>query len=43
LSSGELGEIIGLGTGQSAKAVQQTIEVAENLTEETVAEFAEQG
>jgi RHS repeat-associated protein len=43
LTSGNLGKIIGWGTGQSAEAVEQTMAVTESLTEESVEEMAEQG
>lgn len=41
--SGEQGKIIGWGTGQSAEAVKQTIQVTQNLTKEKVKEMISTG
>ncbi len=43
LTSGQAGEVIGWGTGQSAGAVDQTRAVTQNLTESVVKGFAEKG
>ena len=43
LTSSQLGKVIGWGEGQGAEAVQQTINVAKNLTKSQVKKWAKQG
>jgi RHS repeat-associated protein len=43
LTSGQMGNLIGWGTGQSAEAVAKTVNVTRQLTQQRVAQLAQQG